>query len=149
MQTLLYARGLRSKKDAVAFRERARQAARLLRFEPTVVPVIAAAAFVIAYQALSELIRPRLVLGLEGGCLHIKAEGERRPGSIGQILNLVRRLPEQGMSPADLAFIVAQTTELRTTELFEELYQQNQEILALGHALQEQEREMSRLRAGN
>jgi hypothetical protein len=151
MQTMLFSQIVRGKRHAVSFRERVRQAARLLRFTPVDQAAIAAAGFVVAYQALSELIRPRLVLGIDQGNLCIEAQGERRPASdtcmAPPLYRFVRPLPAPAeLAAPDLAWIVAQVTTPRAADLFEEMHRQNQEMLALVHALQERERELERAR---
>lgn len=150
MQTLLFSKKLCSNKHAVAFRERARQAARLLRFTPIDQAVIASAAFVVAYQALKGLLRPRLVIGLDEGKLCIEAQGEPRatsPSPMTPLYRFVRSLPTTlDLAEADLAWIVAQVTLPRTANLFEEIHRQNEELLALAHALQERERELTQAR---
>lgn len=150
MQTLLFSMKLRRPIHAVAFRERARQAARLLRFNPADQATIAAAAFLVAYQGLAELLKPRLVLGIDQGNLRLEALGRRRPeGAILQpVYHFIKPLPAPlELTPTDLAWIVAQVHAPRATSVFEEMNRQNQEFLALAHALQERERELAQLRA--
>jgi hypothetical protein len=158
MKTILFTFCLEGKKDALAARERVRQAARLLRFEPPEETLIAAATFVIAYQALRHLAQPTLVVNLEDDCLHISAQGRCRTSpsrdpkaltapSHPPLLELVKPLPDdKPLSPEDLSWILQQVNQPRHANLFEELHQQNQEILALVHQLRQCQEELKSMK---
>jgi hypothetical protein len=134
---------VRSKRDVLAARQRARQLARLLRFEPREQLCIAAGTFAIAAQALRWYGSATLYFEISADTLLVTRRlGRRRPRSRknsiptaydGQIERLVKPLPGSGaaFAPEDLIWIAAQLTQRTPLDVFEEMESQNHEMLAL------------------
>ncbi len=146
---------IRTKKDAILARSRARRVAGLLSFAPQEQTCVAAGTFIIASQALSVFGHARLCFQIENHQLQIFAEPREDPeltaGSTSHRLagvfpdvnaktlyRLAKPLPEQAHATEelDLGWIVRKLEETSTCGVFEEITKQNQEILALLHELQ-------------
>jgi hypothetical protein len=145
---------LRRRRDVVLARQRARQIASLLRFDIHEQACIAAGAFAVAAQALAQLGPCRLVLRLEEHTLHIFAQQAcpaglptRRGDASQPFARLAKPLPPQAreLTREDLAWISEQLTRRIPPSIFEEIQHQNQEMLALLHALHTAQ---AQLRAG-
>lgn len=136
---------LRSKRDAVVVRQRARQAAKLLLFDASEQACIAAGAFAIAVQALRWNKRGSLCLQTDRNQLTIFAQSKR---DTGPSLRLVKPLPAglRERSADDVGWILQQLEQLAPVDLFEEFQTQNQEMLATLHALQRAHEELNQLR---
>jgi hypothetical protein len=134
---------LRSKRDAVAARQRARQVAKVLHFDPVDQACIAAGAFAIAVQALRRNKRGQLCVQLERETLVVFAQSAREPWPT---LRLSKPLPsaKRGLGAEDVAFVVEQLEALAPLDLFEEFQAQNQEMLTLLHALQRAREDLTR-----
>lgn len=144
---------LRSKKDAIRARTRARRVAGLLAFEPHEQTCIAAGTFVIACQALMVFGKARLCFQIENHQLQIFAEAQQSDAEptpaqhrLAEILpqvdaaslyRLAKPLPTDGMSAEqlDLGWLVRKLEETAAAGVFSEIVKQNQEILALLHEL--------------
>jgi hypothetical protein len=145
---------LRSKKDTVLARQRARRVASLLRFEAHEQACIAAGAFVIACQAIAQFAKPRLCFQIEDRQLQIFAvEGkaqlppesspaaERRAGLFPPVdakglYRLTKPLPSGNcVGELDLGWLVTNIEGTARGGAFDEIVRQNQEILALLHEL--------------
>jgi hypothetical protein len=133
---------VRSERDVLAARQRARQLARLLRFEPRQQICIAAGTFAIAAQALARCRSATLYFEISENTLLITPRlGRRRPRSRTRtipargvpIARLVKPLPSGGAAFAtdDLIWIAAQLTRRTPLDVFEEMETQNREMLAL------------------
>jgi hypothetical protein len=139
---------LRKKRDVLLARQRARQIARLLGFDPREQACIAAGVFAVASTARQRGGRCALRFQLAGDVLQvIPVLGRRRtaglerflrqlPSAAGSLLRLEKPLPAKGpaVSREDLPWIVAELARLMPLNAFEEIEQQNQELL---HALRE------------
>lgn len=133
---------LRCKRDVVLARQRARQIAALLHFEFQDQACIAAGAFAVATEALRQARSGEVCMETDGKVLHLFARrlqprdpaGAVPPGS----LRLVKSLPlaaSRDFSAEDVAWVVEQLNQQECLNLFEEMDHQNQEMLALLHAL--------------
>lgn len=131
---------VRSKRDLLLARQRARQIAALLHFEPADQACIAAGTFAVAHDALGRVGPCTLSIRLADQSLHVSA-GAERPDETGesenQGLRLVKPLPAmaRAFAPEDLAWMLDQLTQHSPFRVFEEIHRQNQEMLVLLHAL--------------
>jgi hypothetical protein len=144
---------IRSKKDTVLARLRARRVANLLSFDPHEQACIAAGAFVIACQALMLFGKARLCFQIENHQLQVfaqeakadatepaSASGKRLTGVFPEmdpktLFRLAKPLPpqERPAEELDLGWLVKKVEETACKGLFDELIKQNQEVLALLH----------------
>ena len=146
---------LRTKRDAVLARQRARRVASLLCFDPHEQACIAAGTFVVACQALAVFGKSRLCFQIEHNQLQVFAE-EMRPatgepidqvsqrlsgllndGERKSLFRLCKPMPPQetATEQLDLAWLVHKVEETADDSLFDEIVKQNQETLALLHEL--------------
>lgn len=125
---------LRRNRDIVLARQWARQLAGLLGFEPRAQLGIAGAVFEIAWQALWRKGAATLHFHTDDGWLKV--------GAAGSGLRLEKPLPQQAshLSREDMLFVVQQFAECNPLDLFEEIHQQNRELLRLLHDLTVAER---------
>lgn len=142
---------LRSKKDTVRARQRARRVASLLHFSVHEQTCIAAGAFVIACQAIALLSRPRLCFQIDHQQLQIFATEEdaevcaaksRLAGVLaeidhGSLYRMTKPLPAQQdtTEELDIGWLVQSVEKTSHEGLFDEFVKQNQEVLALLHEL--------------
>lgn len=128
---------VRSRRDVIWVRQRARRIASLLHFEGHEQALVAAAAFAIAHQGLGVFHEPCVHFQVESAALHIFVSGAQKDeaSSTATLLHLTKPLPRQEFSGADLQWIATQIPLLEPIDLFREIAQQNQELLALSHAL--------------
>ncbi len=149
---------LRSKRDVLFARQRARQVAALLHFSPDEQACIAAGAFAVAAEALRQALSGELCLQIENHALHIFPRASAARGKQPAILSfftaqrslrMVKPLPAEAppLADEDLAWIAAQLEDHAPGSLFEEVRNQNQEVLALLSALQTCRAELERLGA--
>ena len=125
---------IRSCRDLVHVRHRARQIAQLLHFDPREVIGIAAGAFVVAERAKTLLRRGHLCFAIVEGHLRLfaKAASESR-SQPHDLLVLSKPIPpgETRLAAEDLHWLVRQVQLLAPTTLQEEMAQQNREVLEL------------------
>ncbi|MCI0378370.1 MAG: hypothetical protein L0215_12245 [Gemmataceae bacterium] len=128
--------------DMVRARQRARQIARLLRFDPYDQIGVAAAAFTIASQAVHYQTTAQLRIDIIDGILHLYAEStssakKKTKQSPGQSFRFERRLPDAACeSPAeDLVWMVEQLDREMPLDWIDEMELQNHETLQLLHVL--------------
>lgn len=138
MNTLLFTAELRQKRDLLVVRQRARQLAGLLGFEPAEQAGFAAAVFALACHAAGGRARVTLTFHAGPETLEVLAAAG---GSRGEIpaLRLVKALPGKGrgMTVADVAWAVKQLDRHTPPDLFEEVCKQNQELLQALHVLRD------------
>jgi hypothetical protein len=134
---------VRSKKDALSARLKARLVASLLQFEVHEQACIAAGTFLIACQTLANQGKCVLCFQIDQGHLHVYAREHRtadlplRKDGAKQGLHLDKFLPcGRTWGEKDVAWLVKQVEESAHDGLFNEIMRQNQEILALLHELQ-------------
>ena len=153
--TPFFALKLRSKKDAVLARQRARRVASLLSFDAHEQACIAAGTFVICCQALVMFGKSRICFQIEQNQLQIYAEdlqltptadhalgSKRLSGLFNEydaktLFRLCKILPPQetAADQLDLGWLVTKVEETACKSLFDEIVKQNQETLALLHEL--------------
>jgi hypothetical protein len=138
---------LRSHRDILLARQKARQIAVLFHFQPQDQVCIAAGAFAVAAQALRHSRSAELRIQIDNTALHVFARvkgsahlARKKNQALRSAcsLRLVKTLPTSGPEFAveDLAWLVGQLSRGAPHRIFEEIDQQNQEVLALLHALQ-------------
>lgn len=129
MITSLLTLRVRSRRDVLVARQRARQVAGLLRFSPRRQHVIAAAVFEIALGLTGRPGGGTLQFELHGDALHVFTADlpARMPG----MQRLVQLLPDPAQTPApeDLPWLVEQLTWHTPLNVFEEVRQQNRVLL--------------------
>ena len=120
---------LRTKRDAVVARQRARQAAALLRFDIVEQATIAAGAFAIAVEALAGRGACPLFIRVTDGALLIDSEGAS--------LRLVKPTPlaARSLPASEFTWMMRQLQELEGGPLFDEFRAQNQEMLHVLHLM--------------
>ncbi len=136
---------VRSKKDALSARLKARLVASLLQFEIHEQACIAAGTFLVACKALASHGKCMLCFQIDQGHLHVYAQECRSPdlprlGEVAKLgLHLDKPLPcGRTWGEKDVAWLVKKVEESTHDGLFDEIVRQNQEILALLHELQSQ-----------
>jgi hypothetical protein len=131
---------LRSKRDVVLARERARQVAGLLGFDPVEQAGIAAAVFAIACQARLGTGSARLQFQVGEGILQVFPVRQSAKGAeaLPLRLRLEKPLPqgERAVDLYDLPFVIHQLAMLAPPDLFKEIQRQNDELLAVAAELQ-------------
>jgi hypothetical protein len=129
MNTPLLVLELRRRRDLVLVRQRSRQITRLLGFDPLEQARVCAAVFEVAWQAFHKARPVRLVFQLNETTLQVFPTGVVPAG--GGLPRLERLLPrkELGMTREDVAWAVQELVRLTPANLFEEVWQQNQELL--------------------
>lgn len=130
---------VQAKKDVLAVRQKARLVAQLLRFEPHDEACLAAGAFAVGLQAMSQAGPSRICFLIERGQLHIFAHpvaAEAGP----QLLRLAKCLPAASeLDETDIAWLVTALNASVRRNLFDEVAKQNEEMLRLLHQLQRRE----------
>jgi hypothetical protein len=140
---------LRSKRDVLLARQRARQIAALLHFTPHDQVCIAAGAFAVAARALRHSRSGQLRIQIDKETLQVfptipgqdsrahLASKKNRSLPLEGSLRLLKRLPApvRDFASEDLTWLIEQLDRLTGYRLFEEIDKQNQEVLALVHAL--------------
>lgn len=140
---------LRSKKDIIRARQRARRIASILQFDSHEQICIAAGTFVIALQAVERFRKVNLCFQIENHCLCIFAENSGEPreqslltsrltkfhaeGETTPLFRMAKPLPPQE-TPAeelDLVWLVSSIEHTASEGLFDEFARQNQEVLSL------------------
>ncbi len=148
---------LRSRRDVLQARQRARQVAALLHFSPDEQACIAAGAFAVAMEALRRSASGELCLQIENHALHIFPQlasvRSNQPAILSffaaqRSLCMIKTLPADAppLADDDLAWIAVQLQECASQSLFEEVRNQNQEVLALLSALHRCRAELENLR---
>jgi hypothetical protein len=124
------------KRDILLARQRARQIARLLGYEPLEQSWIAASVFEMARSALQSQHKATLDFELKGNLLAIAVSCGKPPKSKKNPSRLFP-LPNNPMSQDrhDLPWIARELDRLTPFNLFEEIQQQNLEILQLSNLL--------------
>jgi hypothetical protein len=137
---------LRSKRDILLARQRARQIAALFQFEAKEKACIAAGSFAIATQALQQSRSSQLCIQTESDTLHIFTKS-RGNGVAEKSMRLVKRLPRTAAEFAaeDIQWLCKQLNHQSTLHVFEEIHHQNREMLAVLHALHVAQAEVERL----
>jgi hypothetical protein len=139
---------IRTRKDALRGRHRARQITHLLGFDAHDQGCLAAATFLIACRALDQLGGAVLRFRIEQQHLHVSAgAADDDPASPGRPpvlsaglaplpLEISRPIPPgQALDESDLAWLVRRVERSGRSGLFGEIVAQNMEILALMHEL--------------
>jgi hypothetical protein len=148
MNTSILTLPLRKKRDVLLARQRARQIAKLLGFDPREQACIAASAFAVASTARQHASGCAVSFQLQGDMLQvIPVLGRRRtsglerllpqlPSATRSLLRLEKPLPANGpaVNPEDLSWLVEELARLMPLNVFDEIEQQNQELL---HTLQQ------------
>jgi hypothetical protein len=132
------------KRDVVLARQRARQIARLLGFDPREQVCLAAAVFEIACTAREDSRRPTLEFRIRNQLLEVFPVYSSAPDHCrkrigpGRDLRLEKLLPERAhnVDASDLAWIVQEVGRLAPVNVFEEMRRQNQELLWTLHEVQ-------------
>ncbi len=124
MTLSLFALPLRRKRDVVVARQRARQLARMLGYDPPEQVNVAAAVFELAARAAEERRNTTLQFQLSGTHLHVFCEPQTS-------LRLLRPLPDDArrMALEDLTWAAQQLAERTPLDLFDEMRRHNQELL--------------------
>lgn len=125
---------LRSCRDLLHARHRARQIAQLLKFEDFDIICIAAGAFVVAQQAKQAFRRAQLCFALVERQLRVYARSCNSPQARPETLYvLTKPLPhhDQPLAGEDIAWLIRQVELLAPTTPQSEICRQNQEVLAL------------------
>lgn len=137
MSISLFSLPLRRKRDIVTARQRARQAARLLGFDPAEQVSVAAAVFELAARAWTEKDGATLQFQLSGSHLQVFCEPQTS-------LRLLRALPKEarGMALEDLVWAARELGQETPTDLFDEMRRQNQDLLRLLQELHECQAEL-------
>src|SRR5262245_14340522 len=162
---------LRSPRDILVARQRARQVAGVLGFEALEQAFIGAAVFEIARSALRPSGHATLTFHVDGRALHVSAARSEAPARKGlsvmisrwlidrllaepgyaasALLRLEKPLPKQGptLSHEDVAFTIQHLAEMTPFDTVEELLQQNRELLQLYQDLQARQAELSNLQS--
>ena len=144
MNHVLLTLKLRTKRDVVRARQRARQIAQLLGYEALEQNWIAASVFEMARNGLP--IRAVLRMQLQPDLLRIaltQSRGSEKDGGRQRRVGtaqIVLRLPENtsSLDRHDLPWIIQQLNRITPLNLFEEFHQQNLEILHLATLLRSQ-----------
>jgi hypothetical protein len=141
---------LKSKRDVLLARQRARQVAGLFHFELSDQACIAAGTFAVTTQALRIWKSVQFHIQTADKSLHIFCKGspelfrtlprrkkQGNPASPESCMRLVKPLPVLAVefTPEDLAWVVEQLNRQAHFNVFEEIQHQNQEMLALLHCL--------------
>jgi hypothetical protein len=150
---------LRSKRDVLLARQRARQVAALLHFELSDQACIAAGTFAVAMQTLRSYKSVQLHIRIVDRSLHVFSQGnpelsrtlprsKSNPALSESCIRLVKPLPVLGveLTLEDLAWAVEQLNRQARLDVFEEIQRQNQEMLALLHRLHAAQGQIRQLR---
>jgi hypothetical protein len=144
MNTPLLTVRLRRNRDLLLVRQRARQIARILGFDAAEQSRIAAAVFHLAWHAVRHVRRPDLVFRIADAVLHVAPQCPRGGDPAGAretpdgCLRLERPLPQtaEALDAADVAWALRELMRLAPPSVFEEVQQQNQDLLQAYHELQ-------------
>jgi len=138
MSTSFLVVNVRCKRDVVLARDRARQVAGLLGFDPLEQACNGAAVFEIASQAREQSSPTALNFKVEGESFQVFPMPPHGPDNAGRPagLRLEKVLPkkEPAVALEDVAWVVRQLAEQTPPSIFHEIKRQNQELL---HALAE------------
>jgi hypothetical protein len=145
-----------SKRDAVGARQRARQVAAMLGFDPADQTLMAAAVFEMARAALLQTESVALQFLIVESSLHIRprAGSELRRDILSldaepaNGLHIEKPLPadSEGLSGEDLTWAVAELSRLAPPGLYDEFVHQNQELLQTLRRLRECQTELEQLK---
>jgi hypothetical protein len=129
MATSLVHYKLRSRRDLVRVRQRARQIAGLLGFAPADQTWIAATVFEMAWQTWRVRGRAVLRFQIAGARLQVRVAGSSQ--------GLDQLLPEKAsrLAAEDWPWVIDQLDQHTPLNLLEEIYLQNQELLGVLHEL--------------
>jgi hypothetical protein len=145
MNSPLFTVRLRRNRDLLLVRQRARQVARILGFDATEQSRIAAAVFHLAWHAVHHLSQPELIFRIADSVLHVVPECRQpasgKPGAgeaADGCLRLERPLPKtaEALAPEDVAWVLQELIHMTPPSVFEEVQQQNQDLLQAYHELQ-------------
>ena len=129
---------LRSCRDLLHVRHRARQIAQLLRFLPQEATCIAAGAFVVANQAKAALRKAEVCFAVVQRQFCVFARSKVAAAVMPENLYILHKpLPEdeQQVPVEDITWLIRQVEQLAPATLHDEIARQNQEVLALLAAL--------------
>ncbi len=134
---------LRSKRDILLARQKARQVALLFHYEIQNQICIAAGTFAVACQALRQSRHSQLCIRIENKALHIVTcrgqksahQGPQAPEGSG--LRLIKPLPPTAadVTAEEIPWLLEQLDKQAGFQLFDEIEHQNQEVLVLLHTL--------------
>jgi len=146
MSTPLYSLRVRCKRDIVVARQRARQIAGLLGFAGHEQTCIAAAVFEIARSAYEVNGAGSLCFDVDEQVFRVCVDSARLSG---RGLRLEKPLPSESPALAreDLEWAVRELARFSRFNLFEEIRQQNQELLHAVHELQARRAQSAALHA--
>lgn len=145
MDTSFYSFNIRTNKDLIIARQRTRHIARLLNFEPRDQAAIAATVFTLARGCLTEAGRLKLQFHIRRNTLQIvpeTPEPECLPFDASARWNtwrLEKPLPQADstMSLEDLSWAMETMSEFAPASIFDEIAQQNEDMLNLLRELAE------------
>ena len=134
---------LTDKRSILFARQRARHIAALFAYEFQEQACIAAGTFAVAAQALEQFGHAALVFQVENQLLKVSAHARDSASAVDAALRLVKPLPPRAaaLSPDEIPWLLEQINKQGSFNAFEEMQQQNQEMLALLHALQSVQRQ--------
>ncbi len=135
MDDIILTLKVRGKRDVLKARQRVRQIAGLLGYEPLEQTWIAACAFAIARSGFQSGRGTSLVIYLKGNLLGIVLSGSNSQAP--RHRPCVFSLPNNPttLDRYDLPWIIQQLNQITPVNLFEEFQQQNQEIMHLSTLL--------------
>jgi hypothetical protein len=138
---------LRSRRHLLLIRQRARQIAAMLQFQPQDQMCIAAGAFTVAVRALRRYGPGCLCIQIDKESLQVFPKAHRQDSAA---LRLVKRLPALAPDIAveDMGWLLEQLNRQTSNRVFDEIERQNQEMLSLLHALQTAQNKIERLERG-
>ena len=141
-QTLL-SLPLRNKRDAMIARQRTRQLAGLLGFDAQEQASISANVFALAWQIVSLRSPVELFFRLEEEKLKVQVQARRKRSSdetsetARSVVCLERFLPGRSkVSVEDLGWAIDHLDQITPTQMYEEVYRINQELLTTMQALE-------------
>jgi len=140
---------LKSKRDVLFARQRARQIAVLFHYSPQDQACIAAGAFAVAIQALRNAKGCQLRMQIDNKVLQIfpvPKEGDGNPSPTSLRLEKPLPLAAADLSPEDVAWLLYQLNRQTQFHMFEEIEHQNQEMLALLHDLRNAQAQIEQLK---
>ena len=155
VNTPVFTHRLRRRRDLLAVRQRARQTAGLLGFSATEQHRIAAAVFEVACGVFGTVRHVSIQFAIEGQTLRVcpvvpDAGKAGQFQKVGKSLRLERALSPKGASiaPEDLAWALHELARLTPLDVFEEIVEQNRELLLAHQELLACRAELERLSGG-
>ncbi len=143
--TALLSQSLRGKRDLIRLRQRTRQLTRALGYSARGQALIAAAVFQLGCRALDAGRRGRVAFDLRDGKLRAATSQDAADP---ERVQLEWPLPpgQSALAPDDLAWAMRELDELTPADLFEEVRQQNLDLLLALQDLQTCRSELGRQR---